>query len=290
MAPPVMFCVGATKAGTSWLHRYLSDHPDCHLKALKELHYFDALDWGEVDRQIADVEARRDRFVAEMEDAGPHRLANRVRQVAHCEEWLSVLRRGREDRDAYLGYLTNGSEGRLVGDMTPAYALLSEDRLRAMAAIAPDVRFLYLIRDPLDRLWSHVRMIAGWRQGGSGDITGRAAHILERVFKGKEREIEVRSDYRAALEKLGNAVDPRRLLVTVTEEMFTAAGIGRICAFLGIGDAPADFRRQVHLSPAAVLSDEQAARAANWLRHQYDYVADWLGRRPAKWRYDLAEA
>ena len=40
----VFLCVGAAKAGTSWLHTQLQAHPECHFRSIKELHYFDALD------------------------------------------------------------------------------------------------------------------------------------------------------------------------------------------------------------------------------------------------------
>ena len=38
--PTLLFCVGATKAGTSWLFDYLKHHPECHLRSVKELQYF----------------------------------------------------------------------------------------------------------------------------------------------------------------------------------------------------------------------------------------------------------
>ena len=34
-------CVGATKAGTSFLYEHLAAHPQCHFRTIKELHYFD---------------------------------------------------------------------------------------------------------------------------------------------------------------------------------------------------------------------------------------------------------
>ena len=284
-APPILFCVGAAKAGTSWLHRVLSDHPGCALRSVKELHYFDALDKGEVDRQIAAVEARRARYLSEMDGAGPHRRATRTRQIADCDDWLGVLRQP-EDRGAYLDYLTEGAGGRLVADMTPAYALLSEDRLARMARMGRDVRFLYLVRDPVERLWSHVRMIAADRAARDGNETGRAAHVLSRVFRGKESEIEARGDYRAAIGKLARAVDPRRLMVAVTEEMVSAAGLARICAFLGIATPEADFSRRIHEGRDEPMPENGRHAARDWLSAQYDFVAEWLGRRPAGWAYE----
>jgi hypothetical protein len=282
-AGPILFCVGAAKAGTSWLHRVLSDHPGCALRSIKELHFFDALDRGEVDRQVAAFGARRDGYLAEMEGAGPARLATRARQVKDCEDWIAVLRSG--DEAAYLRYLRAGAEGRMVADMTPAYALLSEERLTRMAGIGRDVRFLYLIRDPVERLWSHVRMIAAQRAAKDGQAEGRAAHVLSRVFGGKESEIAVRSDYAAAIGKLARAVDPRRVMVAVTEEMFTTAGLAGIMAFLGLSVPEADFSRRIHEGAAGEMAPDARRTARAWLADQYDFVADWLGRRPAGWAY-----
>ena len=40
-ARPDFLCVGAQKAGTSWLYQQLEPHPDFWMPPVKELHYFD---------------------------------------------------------------------------------------------------------------------------------------------------------------------------------------------------------------------------------------------------------
>ena len=67
---PVLFCIGAAKAGTSWLHTQLSAHPECHFRAIKELHYFDALDTGRLDRQIANHEEQQRALTARLAARG----------------------------------------------------------------------------------------------------------------------------------------------------------------------------------------------------------------------------
>src|SRR5215471_17299234 len=42
-AGPDFLCVGAHKAGTTWLYRQLDSHPDFWMPPVKELHYFDQL-------------------------------------------------------------------------------------------------------------------------------------------------------------------------------------------------------------------------------------------------------
>ena len=38
--PTLLICVGATKAGTSWMYRYLHDHEAYYARSVKECHYF----------------------------------------------------------------------------------------------------------------------------------------------------------------------------------------------------------------------------------------------------------
>ena len=38
---PTFICIGAQKAGTTWLYENLSRHPDVVMPPMKEIHYFD---------------------------------------------------------------------------------------------------------------------------------------------------------------------------------------------------------------------------------------------------------
>lgn len=288
--PTLLFCVGATKAGTSWLHRYLSDHPDCHLRSIKELHYFDALDRGTLEGEARTTLAAQKQLATRLDGAPPARTANIVRQIGEREHWAEVLATGQQDVAAYLGYLHAGLEDqKLVGDITPAYSLLSRERLEMMASIAPDTRFIYLLRDPIARLWSHVRMIAA-RRSDSGQIErARADRIFERVLNAKEDTISQRCDYRSAIEKLRGAVDPARLMITYYEDLFDGDALARICAFLGISRVAPDLGRRVHAGQPLAMLDQQRVQAREWLAEQYDYVRSALGATPGAWQYDLAK-
>ncbi len=278
----LFFCVGAAKAGTSWLHRQLADHPECHFRAIKELHFFDAVDGGRLDRQIDNHRAQqlvlRDRLATQ----GAPATASQKRRLVDRAEWLEVLGRG-DDTDAYLEYLHRGANpGQVVGDMTPAYALLSEDRLGKMARLTSDVRILYLLRDPVERLWSHIRMIAA-RRDDNGVVTARrCANILRRVFKGDEDQIAMRSDYAGALARLSVAVPGARLLVDVFEDMIAGPGLDRICDFLGIARVAAG-AVPVHAGQDLAMTPEQRQAAAAYLAPQYDAAVRALGQTPAAW-------
>ncbi len=222
------------------------------------------------------------------------RAPRRDGRLADREAWLRVLAAEQEDTAAYLAYLDGGRDAAtsvpvVVGEVTPAYALLSEDRLRAMAGLGDrDVRFVYLLRDPIARLWSHVRMIAGRRASDGVVVRRRCDRIFDRTLAGEESQIEARGDYRAALGRLSRAIDPARLLVLVFEELVQGDGAARLCAFLGIAPRAPD-PLPVHEGQPMPMRAEQRGRARAWLAPQYDYVAERLGYRPTGWHYDLPE-
>lgn len=277
--PVLLFGIGATKAGTSWLHHYLSAHPECALRSIKELHFFDTMDdRGAHAWYLRDLDAKAEALsarVAEAPDEG------RIIRLAELRAYRRVLKR--HDEAAYLDFVEGArDEERVVGDITPAYGLLPADRLAHMARLRDDVRFVYLMRDPVDRLWSHVRMVAK-RQRADGDFAAKAAALLDRVLAGEEDHITIRGDYRAVLEKLAISVAPERTFVATCEDLFEGDALARLCAFLGIGFVAGERATRVHAGEAAALRPEQRARAAEFLRPQYDFVAERMGRLPPAW-------
>ncbi|MEO0916939.1 MAG: sulfotransferase [Pseudomonadota bacterium] len=279
----VFLCVGAAKAGTSWLHRQLSAHPDCHFRAIKELHYFDAIDGGRLHKELQKHRKWQEAELEKVARSGLGPSASQAVKLADRGAWLDVLERQDEDLAAYLAYLQSGArDAKVVGEMTPAYALLSHARLERMAHMAPDVRFLYLLRDPVERLWSHVRMIAS-RRDQTGQVRAEScAAILNRTVGGDETEIVKRSDYVGALRRLTAAVPATRLLIEVFEDVVRRDGLHRICDFLGIGRIAAD-PSPVHAGRTLAMTDPQRKLATRWLAPQYAAAEAALGRRPDGW-------
>ena len=286
MAQPVlMFGVGAAKSGTSWLYRYLAGHPDCHLRSIKELHFFDARDLGNRDWYLRDLTrkaASLERRIAARDDAAP---VEDIVKLTDLRLYAHVLEKGETER--YLAFLMEErEEERVVGDITPGYSLLSEETLREMAGLTDDVRFVYVMRDPVERLWSHVRMVA--RRRARGDLRRQAGRILDKVLTGGETHISERGDYSATVTRLKAAVPAGRLFLCTYEDLLTQPMLDRLCAFLGIAPRAGEFRRKMHSGVEISMSDSQRQRAVAWLRPQYDYVAANMGALPPAWQASLA--
>lgn len=283
--PTLLFCVGAAKAGTSWLFRHLAQHPDCWLRSIKELHYFDML-----ERR---TEARARRMLTER--IATLRAETRPRaavELRDAEDWMRVISRSVADFDAYAAYLRQGNDGRpLVADITPAYALLPEARLAAMAALQDDTRFLYLLRDPVSRLWSQARMLARRRVAkGAADMQRAAHRIMERLIDRIDDGEKDREDYAGAIGRLRAVVPAARLMIQLTDDLLSVRGLALLHRFLGIREVPGNFDRNVHEGAPLVLTGILKRRAQAALRPQYDFVAGLFPELPESWRKNMSEA
>ena len=290
-APTYLFCVGATKAGTSWLYDHLAAHPECHFRSIKELHYFSMQAPAHFDNALRTGRDEISDLKDQTELSGDAK-AWHDRRLTDLRDWQKVLRAKSVDLPAYRAFLNEGrGAAKVVGDITPAYALMSGERLKSLSAVGADVRVIYLIRDPLARLWSHVRMIAGRTapQRFAEEAVALMGRILAGDLSGEGKGIVARGDYAAILPKLARSFDPARLLVLFYEEMLTVAGIGKLSDFLGISPAQADLTRRVHEGQSLALTPAIMARARDFLKPQYDYVASQFADLPQAWRKNMNE-
>lgn len=293
-SPQILYCIGATKAGTSWLYRALAEHPGAHMRAVKELHYWDTFGETEQAWQIGAFLRRAEHFAERRQEAVAE---GRERQVASLESQIvdlgalaHMLAADRDGDAAYVSYLTEGAEGRLVADITPAYGSLPVRILRRMAEVSPRAVFVYLVRDPLARLWSHVRMVAA-RSGVPERLGERAHNLLRRLLtRGDESDILARGDYPATAERLGAAVPASRFRVVPFEAVVEPHGYAALCRFLGLAPMTPATTRVVHAGPEVALSDDLKDKALAHLRGHYDWAARTLGPLPQAWQANLTRA
>jgi sulfotransferase family protein len=135
-ACPDFLCVGAQKAGTSWLYRQLEPHPDFWMPPLKELHYFDQL-------------SRTKRF-------HPPRCEDE-RDASFLEEMRNLSARFYLDLENY-GRLFQHKGTRVSGDISPAYSTLGDEIIERVVNHFPNLKVVFLARDPVERAWSQLSM------------------------------------------------------------------------------------------------------------------------------------
>ena len=287
-APVITICVGATKAGTSWVYQQMAAHPDCEFRTIKELHYFDTLAAGSADKRIQKLRGEKALLKQRLAAASVTRQIDLQRRIADLRDWISVLSQPPANYEAYRHFLTKGRAAQaVVGDVTPAYATLPEATLRRIAEMSEDVRILYLMRDPVARMWSHVRMLALRKADDAG--FERAAATIFDTCVAKDPLMEARGDYAGALTKLRAVVRQDRLLVMFSEELMTAAGMAQLWQFLGLAAVETDFSVRVFEGKPLAQTPDQRARARAALWPQYEQVALAFPTLPVAWRNSMKE-
>jgi Sulfotransferase family len=146
---PDFLCVGAHKAGTTWLYQQLDFHPDFWMPPVKELHYFDQL--SRVQR------AARPRC----RDERDLRFLDRLESLS-AETGI--------DLDNYAR-LFEPKGSLLSGDISPNYSTLSNEVIRQVVEYFPNLKVIFLARDPVERVWSHLSMEVQYRQIKPFDAT-----------------------------------------------------------------------------------------------------------------------
>ena len=293
-APTLLFCLGATKAGTTWLYRYLHDHPDCAMPAVKEAHYWDTFDADQREKQLVAFRVRLREMREQKRDAADlgrgWQVENLDRRINEMKDLVAVLEGDRDGDAAYLDWLTRDrGEAALVGDMTPNYATLDDDILARMRDLSPAAKFVFVIRDPLDRLWSHIRMQARRQRQDHEKYEKKSNNILYRILnRGQETHILERGDYPKIIRKLRRVIPEGRLLIQFAEDLFTAEGLARFCAFLGIAPVAATVAAPVHEGPEVVMLDKLRPKALGLLNEHYEWVARNVGPLPQRWQDNLA--
>jgi len=257
--------VGAQKGGTSWLHDYLTGSPQFDPGFRKEYHVFDGLDLP----QAAYV---RERVLEQ------GRRARLAREAGEPVDDAPLLRAAfYTDASAYPDYfagLLDAPGTRLTADITPSYALLPEERLRSVRRSFEErgVRCVavFLMRDPVDRVWSSVRM-AYRRHDGEQHRVSAEQRALEVHRQDYHR---LRSRYDLTLDRLDAALGPDLVHLDLYERLFRPDATEALCGFLGIDCHQPDLHRRVNASPTdAVLPEASVREMAAPFAPVYDAVA-----------------
>ncbi len=294
--PTLLICAGVPKAGTTWLYEYLKSHPDCHIREIKELNYYNARDPDTWARKSKIRRGQRREAERALEKCGWRDRARRrwlKKRIEALDDWLKI------DPDApehagFRDYLCTGRKGqRLVADLTPEYMMLDTETLRDMSRTVPDVRYLLLLRDPVDRAWSHLRMRSNRKQETEAEFEAILDKFLKRFLDGGLAGLWERSDYPKVLRNLTEAATPGRLHVTFYEELFHPdrgpKTLRDLTDFLGITPHPGAFGRIEHKSPEHPLAPEQRRRLYEALAPHYAFCNDWFGGDlPARWHDTMA--
>jgi hypothetical protein len=165
--------------------------------------------------------------------------------------------------------------GRPCGEATPIYAYWPGS-LERIAAYNPAMKLIMVLRDPVQRAWSHWRM-----EFARGAETAPFAWCIregrQRLFDAEpwahHREFSYveRGFYGEQAERLLSLFPRKQLLFLKSDELRADPGetLARVRTFLGLPRAPAPAPREVHVGREMAYPSELAAADIEHLRRVY---------------------
>lgn len=149
---PDFICVGMVKGATGWLYDQLRFHPDFWMPPIKELRYL-----HKPSPKMENAADRLQRFRAR-----PNATERRRRSDALNLQFLkeaAVLAGQPRNLDKYAS-LFRYKENLLSGDISPGYSSLRATIIGEIASRFPQTKIILSVRDPVERAWSHICMLA----------------------------------------------------------------------------------------------------------------------------------
>jgi hypothetical protein len=229
---PTFLSIGAQRAGTTWLYQHLRRHPRVWLPPIKELNFFNSFD---ASRELSSSTKLRSlrydlhlplrvraygRWLARKADPGDFDPAFDLRYFTGAGdiEWYRRL------------FAPAAARGLVTGDISPSYALLEKRTIETRVLAAnPDVRVIYTLRDPVERILSHI----GKRLKQGGGQLQQEAFAAEFAFS---RQAEAFTDYAATIEAWRSVVGAERLKVLFFDDLAERphAYLREVMDFIGV--------------------------------------------------------
>lgn len=214
---PDFFCIGPQRTGSTWLHANLVRHPEILLHRDKETFFFSTI--GEPSSPRFKYPNLEDYLGSFIDTPGEFILKN-YHALRRCGCFYSP---------------------KILGESTASYCLLGKDVLEDLQILNPELKVIMLLRDPVERAWSHANK----------DLvrdTGKSANESQYVEFFSRPDQLARADYATILERWRKILKPGHMLLAPSTriEADPAGLVADVLRFLGVSrPTPASVR---HLS------------------------------------------
>ena len=131
-------------------------------------------------------------------------------------------------------YESHFSDLNISGEITPAYSALPEASVKSIKKYLPNAKILFIVRNPLDRIWSQIRMMkAGWNRNPIS--SGIDLYSLVKLFDSPS--VELRSNYLRTFLLWRSAYNENSFLIISFSELLTQEGLIKLFQFLGVSES-----------------------------------------------------
>jgi hypothetical protein len=187
----------------------------------------------------------------------------------------------------YKNYLLKNFSGqKAVGDLTPSYSTLNKRAFTEISSLTTCVKFIFIMRDPVERLWSAIRMQASQISLSRNDLNHNCQKILNELREKPDHFMLTRSDYKSTITALDNSIKSENILYIFFENMFNNQVLKELCDFLGIRFRELNtVTKIVREGDRVYLSNSDRLFLNGVLKEQYNFLENRFGKFiPDSWQ------
>jgi len=273
-------CVGAQKAGTTWLARMLGLHPEIFVTPVKELHYFDH-QLGITNHLSCRKRRSRYRKYHQRLWTQPSRFRDNLSEW----RWWQAYMRPELNDVWYRSLFNHRGAARFAVEATPEYALIGSEGYERLLRLAPHAKLLFILRDPRAQLRS--KALHHCRAEGVAPTSLSMDAWVQLLAGDRFREL---TDYAATLQALEASVPAAQFKIMFYEDIHAdrRAALDDVCSYIGTEQAfppsaEANLTAKVNVAQPAQLPDELDEVIAEMAAPIAERVQSRLGRLPQAW-------
>ncbi|MGR8933298.1 MAG: sulfotransferase [Gammaproteobacteria bacterium] len=226
---PDFLVIGAQKSATTWLDQNMRRHPQIWLPPEKEIHYFDLPPIPFIFCLLAPKRSERHWVLKRLQRAYRKAKADPQHTSWYRRSYLAP----RNDR--WYASLFTPAAGQIAGEVAPQYAPLHAKKIANIYTLMPKIKIIYLLRNPIERMWSQIAMYHSERFGFQGVQTVDEQQIVNFLRNPKHL---LHSQYLANLHRWEKHYARDQLYIGFYEEIRDnpAQLLKSIFRFLGVED------------------------------------------------------
>ena len=159
MIDNLFLSVGAMKAGTTWLYEQLKNHPEIHFTPEKEIHYF-------ANKVGIESQLNHRNRILKLKDVMQKNANGNAKFISQNLDEISWYADYAHDADIsnewYESLFKQNPDKKFCADFSNLYCQMGSEGWSNVRKVAKNVKVIYTLRDPLERLWSHYKFHMKW--------------------------------------------------------------------------------------------------------------------------------
>jgi hypothetical protein len=276
--------IGAQKTGTTWLANYLDSRPEIFMSPIKEMHFFDIKYRPDICGTM------ENRFTRRLDERAVkpnfHKKERSSEAILNLKARIEVGNNGEAYKNFFRERVPDAVN--FYSEITPSYALIGETGFREVRSLFPNIRIIFIMRDPVERFYSQVRMRDSRRPAekvAQEDLTEKLRECLD-----DPRYVE-RSQYQKTITALESVFKAHEVIYLFYETLFRKSTISDVCDFIGIDYEEPDFDDVVNSSgPRPELPSGIRKKLRSAFRPTYKFCREKFGSiLPREWQSKQAD-